>query len=388
MYKRIFKIDKNAKQSFFLFGPRGTGKTTWLKENFPESIYLDLLNSKIYRTFLATPEKLENFIPKNYKDWIILDEVQKAPNLLNEVHRLIESKNYKFILTGSSARGLRKKGINLLAGRALTYYFHPLTQEELGEDFSLARSLKFGQLPMAYASSDPDKFLNSYLQTYLKEEILQEGLTRNIGNFSRFLEIASFSQGGILNASEVARESQLERKTVENYFSILEDLLIGVRVPVFRKHFKRKLISHSKFYYFDAGVFRSLRPRGPLDSESEIDGAALETLFMQEIRALNDYYNLGYKIYYWRSAAGLEVDFILYGPKGLLAFEIKRKPSVFKKDLKGLQAFSQDYPEAKPFLFCFVDKKEYHDNIQVLSIETALKNLRKIMLGSFDSAPA
>ena len=379
MYKRTFQIDKKAKQSFFLFGPRGTGKTTWLKTNFPNSIYLDLLDSKLYRTFLATPEKLENFIPANYKDWIILDEVQKAPNLLNEVHRLIESKKYKFILTGSSARGLRKKGINLLAGRALTYHFHPLTQEELGKDFSLIRSLKFGQLPMAYTSSDPDKFLNSYIQTYLKEEVLQEGLTRNIGNFSRFLEIATFSQGEILNTSQVARESQLERKTVENYFSILEDLLIGVRVPVFNKRSKRKLISHNKFYYFDVGIFRSLRPRGPLDSESEMDGAALETLFLQEIRALNDYYNLGYKIYYWRSVAGLEVDFVLYGPKGLLAFEIKRKASIFKKDLKGLRAFSQDYPEAKSFVFCSASKKEYHGDIQVLPIETALKNLRNIL---------
>lgn len=379
MYKRTFKIDKKANQSFFLFGPRGTGKTTWLKSNFPNSIYLDLLDSKLYRTFLATPEKLENFIPANHKDWIILDEVQKAPNLLNEVHRLIESKKYKFILTGSSARGLRKKGINLLAGRALTYHFHPLTQEELGKDFSLFHSLKFGQLPMAYTSSDPDKFLNSYIQTYLKEEVLQEGLTRNIGNFSRFLEIAAFSQGQILNTSQVARESQLERKTVENYFSILEDLLIGVRAPVFNKRSKRKLISHNKFYYFDVGIFRSLRPRGPLDSESEMDGAALETLFLQEIRALNDYYGLGYKIYYWRSATGLEVDFVLYGPKGLLAFEIKRKASIFKKDLKGLQAFSQDYSEAKSFVFCSASKKEYYGDIQVLPIETALKNLRNIL---------
>ena len=379
MYKRIFKVNKNTKQSFFLFGPRGTGKTTWLKSNFQNSIYLDLLDSKFYRTFLATPEKLNNFIPIGYQGWIILDEVQKVPNLLNEVHRLIESKKYKFILTGSSARGLRKKGINLLAGRALTYYFHPLTQKELGNDFSLTHSLKFGQLPMAYTSIDQDKFLNSYIQTYLKEEVLQEGLTRNIGNFSRFLEIAAFSQGEVLSVSEIARESQLERKTVENYFSILEDLLIAIRIPVFKKRSKRRLISHSKFYYFDVGIFRSLRSRGSLDSESEIDGAALETLFLQEIRALNDYYNLGYKIYYWRSATGLEVDFILYGPNGLLAFEIKRKSSIFKKDLRGLQAFSKDYPEAKTFVFCSVDKKEYHENIQVLPIKTALKNLKKIL---------
>jgi len=380
MYKRIFKISEKANQSFFLFGPRGTGKTTWLKTNFPDSIYLDLLDSKLYRTFLATPEKLENFIPPKYKKWIILDEVQKTPNLLDEVHRLIESKKYKFILSGSSARGLRKKGINLLAGRALTYYFHPLTQKELGEDFSLPRSLKFGQLPMAYTSSDPDKFLNSYIQTYLKEEVLQEGLTRNIGNFSRFLETAAFSQGQILNTSQVAREAQLERKTVENYFSILEDLLIGVRVPVFNKRSKRKLISHNKFYYFDVGIFRSLMPRGPLDSENEIDGAALETLFLQEIRALNDYYNLGYKIYYWRSTTGLEVDFILYGSRGLLAFEIKRKSSIFKKDLRGLRAFSKDYPKVKSFVFCSVSEKEYHGNIQVLPVKTALKNLRKTLI--------
>ena len=379
MFKRIFKVNKQSGQSFFLFGPRGTGKTTWLKANYKNSIYLDLLDSKLYRILLATPEKLENYIPSNYKNWVILDEVQKAPSLLNEVHRLIESKNYKFILTGSSARGLRKKGVNLLAGRALTYYFHPLIQEELGDNFSLRHSLRFGQLPLAYTASNPDKFLNSYIETYLKEEILQEGLTRSIGNFSRFLEIAAFSQGEVLSVSQIAREVQLERKTVENYFLILEDLLIGKRLPVFKKRAKRKLITHSKFYYFDVGVFRSLRPVGPLDSESEIDGAALETLFLQEIRALNDYYELGYKIYYWRSASGMEVDFILYGPRGLFAFEIKRKPIIQEKDLKGLREFNKDYPEAKSFVFCFTDRKEYRGDIDILPIEKALKDLSKIL---------
>jgi predicted AAA+ superfamily ATPase len=347
MYKRILKINKDSNQSFFLFGPRGTGKTTWIKENFKGAVYLDLLDSRLNRILSATPEKLSQYIPADHKDWVILDEVQKIPTLLNEVHRLIEDKKYKFILTGSSARSLRKKGVNLLAGRALTYYFHPLTKRELDKDFSLMYSLKYGQLPMAYTSDDPSKFLDSYINTYLKEEILQEGLTRNIGDFSRFLEIASFSQGETLNISKVGEESQIERKTVENYFKILEDLLIGVRIPVFNKRAKRKLVAHNKFYYFDVGVFRSLRPSGPLDSESEIDGPALETLFLQEIKAINDYYDLGYKTYYWRSIAGLEVDFVLYGPKGLFAFEIKRKSNINKKDLKGLQAFKKDYPEAK-----------------------------------------
>lgn len=381
MYNRAFKISSDAKQSFFLFGPRGTGKTTWLKNNFADAIYLDLLESKLNRILLASPEKLENYIPANYAGWIILDEVQKIPALLNEIHRLIESKKYKFILTGSSARNLKKKGVDLLAGRALTYYFHPLIKKELAEKFSLARSLKYGQLPMAYDSENPDKFLSSYIQTYLREEVLQEGLTRNIGNFSRFLEIASFSQGGVLNISQIAQEAQLERKTVENYFIILEDLLLGFRLPIFNKRAKRKLIKHNKFYYFDTGVFRSLRPTGPLDSESEIDGPALETLFLQELRALNDYLELGYKIFYWRSITGLEVDFVLYGPQGLFAFEIKRKANITKSDLNGLQAFKKDYPEAKCFLFCGASKQEYREDIAIMPIEKALGEMEKILQG-------
>jgi predicted AAA+ superfamily ATPase len=378
MYTRLLRRNNNN-QSFFLFGPRGTGKTTWLKKNFKNSIYLDLLDSRLNRTLQAKPEKLLNYIPEDYKDWIILDEVQKIPTLLNEVHKLIEDKSYKFILTGSSARSLRKRGVNLLAGRALTYYFHPLTKKELAKDFSLSHSLKYGQLPMAYTSTDPIKFLDSYVYTYLKEEILQEGLTRNIGNFSRFLETASFSQGEVLNVTQVAEESQLERKLTENYFKILEDLLIAIRIPIFKKRAKRKLISHNKFYYFDVGVFRSLRPTGPLDSESEIEGPALETLFLQEIVAINDYYNLGYKIYYWRSITGLEVDFVLYGPKGLLAFEIKRKSNINKKDLKGLHAFKKDYPESKSFIFCNSQREEYYEGIQVIPIIKAIDHLSDIL---------
>jgi uncharacterized protein len=379
MYKRTFKLANNFNSSFFLFGPRGTGKTTWLKNNFSNSIYLDLLESKLNRILSSQPEKLENYIPKNYKNWIILDEVQKIPELLNEVHRLIENNKYKFILSGSSARGLRKKGINLLAGRALTYYFHPLTKKELAKEFSLNYSLNYGQLPMAYQSKLPNKFLNSYIQTYLQEEVGQEGLTRNLGSFSRFLEVASFSQGQILNISQVAKDSQIERKTVENYFKILEDLLIAYRIPVFNKRAKRKLITHQKFYYFDVGVFKTLRPTGPLDIDEEINGPALETLILQEIKAINDYQELNYNLYYWRSVTGLEVDFILYGKKGLIALEVKSKKNLNKHDLKGLKAFSHDYPEAKCFLFCNNERKEYYDNINIIPIKKALNNLEDIL---------
>jgi len=381
MFKRLFRIDKKNNQSFFLFGPRGTGKTTWLKKNFSKAIYLDLLDSKLFRILSATPEKLDNYIAKNNKEWIILDEVQKIPDLLNEVHKLIEAKKYKFILTGSSARSLRRKGVNLLAGRALTYYFYPLTQKELGKSFSFQHSLKFGQLPMAYVSKNPEKFLQSYIKTYLKEEIQQEGLTRNVGNFARFLEVASFSQGELLSASDIAREAQLERKTVENYFGILDDLLLSIELPVFTKRAKRKLIFKKKFYYFDVGVFRALRPIGLFDSESELDGASLETLFLQEMIALNDYLELNYKIYFWRSQTGLEVNFVLYGKNGLIAIEIKRKSMIHRKDLNGLRAFGSDYPEAKRFVFCGVNRTEYQEGITILPAEIALKELEKIMKG-------
>ncbi len=379
MYKRIFKLPSNFKSSFFLFGPRGTGKTTWLKNNFSNSIYLDLLESELNRKLSAKPESLENYIPKNYSNWVILDEVQKIPELLNEVHRLIETYKYNFILSGSSARSLRKKGVNLLAGRAITYYFHPLINQELKKDFSLTYSLKYGQLPMAYQSKLPEKFLNSYIQTYLQEEVQQEGLTRNLGNFSRFLEVASFSQGQILNVSQVAKDSQIERKTVENYFRILEDLLIAYRIPIFSKKAKRKLVKHEKFYYFDVGVFKTLRPTGPLDIEEEINGPALETLFLQELKAINDYRGLNYSLYYWRSVSGLEVDFILYGEKGLIAIEIKSKTNINSHDLRGLKTFSQDYPTAKCFLFCAKKRREYHGNINLIPIEEALANLENIL---------
>ncbi|MBM3243594.1 MAG: ATP-binding protein, partial [Candidatus Omnitrophica bacterium] len=233
MYSRLINPPKG--KSFFLFGPRGTGKTTWVKAAFPKAVYVDLLESELFNNLLANPQRLENLIPEGFKDWVIIDEVQRVPELLNEVHRLIEKYKYKFILTGSNARKIKRKGQNLLAGRALTRYMHPLTVSELGKDFNLRLSLAYGQLPSVYTEKDPKAYLESYVKAYLEEEIQQEGLTRNLAGFARFLEAASFSQGAILNISSVARECSVERKVVESYFSILEDLLMAYRVPVFTK---------------------------------------------------------------------------------------------------------------------------------------------------------
>ena len=225
---------------------------------------------------------------------------------MNEIHNLIEVRRLNFILTGSSARTLRRKGVNLLAGRALTYHMHPLTTAEQQDAFSLRDSLQFGHLPARFSENDPTKYLKDYVQTYLWEEVMQESLTRNIGHFSRFLEVASFCQGETLNISNIAREAHIKRPVVENYFSILEDLLIATRLPVFARKAKRKLVSQRKFYFFDAGAFRAVRPLGVLDSEAEIDGPALETLVLQELRALNDYRGYDYQIFFWRTRNNLE----------------------------------------------------------------------------------
>ncbi len=377
MYSRLLKPPQE--KSFFLFGPRGTGKTTWVKETFPESIYLDMLEAEIFNDLLANPQRLENLIPKNFPDWIIIDEVQRVPELLNELHRLIERYKYKFVLTGSSARKIKRKGPNLLAGRALTYSMHPLTAPELGKDFNLRHSLTYGQLPCVYTEKDPKAYLESYVQTYLEEEVRYEGLTRNLGAFSRFLEAASFSQGSVLNICSVARECAVERKTVESYFNILEDLLIAYRIPAFTKRARRRMVAHPKFYFFDTGVYRVLRPMGPLDMPEMAEGVALETLIFQNLNAVNAALHLGYKIYYWRTSDGMEVDFILYGDKGLLAFEVKRTGRISRAYLSGLKSFLKNYPMAKSYFIYGGQRTMREKEIEILPIEYFLKNLPAIL---------
>lgn len=381
MYKRWLGKHKSLTDSFFLFGPRGTGKTHWIRSSFPNALYFDLLDYETYRSFLSNPTSLRDKIPKGFKDFIILDEVQRIPELLNEVHRLIEEKRYRFGLTGSSARKLKQKGVNLLAGRAIIHTMHPLLLQELEKDFSIEHALKYGLLPSTFdPHRDPQEYLSSYVTAYLREEVMQEGLTRRLDSFSRALEVASFSQGSVLNISSVAREAQVSRKAMEGYFTIMEDLLLATKVPVFTKRAKRKLINHSKFYFFDVGIYRTLRPMGPFDRPEEVEGAALETLLYEHLRGINDYLRLNYSIYFWRTQSQHEVDFVLYGEKGLFGFEIKRAKTIIREDLRSLKLFADDYPEAKLFILYGGKEKLYFNNIIALPFVEALKELPTLLV--------
>jgi uncharacterized protein len=379
MFPRLLQPPK---RSFFLFGPRGTGKSTWVKAGLPKAIRLDLLAADTFIELQASPHLLERRIGPEHAGWVIIDEVQKVPALLDEVHRLIENRGLRFALTGSSARKLRRGGVNLLAGRAATLRLHPLTAKELGGEFDLAWSLAHGHLPIVQTERDKTAarmYLRSYVYTYLREEIQQEGLTRNLGAFSRFLEAASFSQGAPLNTAAVARDCQVERKVVEDYFQILEDLMLAHRLPVFSKRAKRATTAHPKFYFFDVGVYRALRPRGPLDSAEEIEGPALETLFLEELVAYNDALDLGYAIHYWRTRTGQEVDFVLYGERGLKAFEIKRGSRLRSGDLDGIQLFLRDYPVADGYVVYGGDRAYREGKIRVMPAADCLKELNELL---------
>ncbi|OGW25257.1 MAG: ATPase [Nitrospirae bacterium GWC2_42_7] len=348
----ISRFIKAEKQSFFLLGPRGTGKSTFIQKTFPDALYIDLLLPDIFRNYNARPERLLETVHahKNIKT-VVVDEIQKAPQLLEVVHSLIEEKRgLQFVMTGSSARKLRRTGVNLLGGRALMKHMHPFMAAELGSKFILEKALQSGLVPVVMNSSDPMPALHAYVDLYLREEVLTEGLTRNIGSFSRFLEAVSFSHGAVLNISNVARECQVERKVVEGYIVILEDLLLAYRIPVFSKRAKRATASHPKFFFFDAGIYSALRPSGPLDSPEEKSGAALEGLVAQHLKAWIDYRNPACQLYYMRTSAGSEIDFVVYGKNLFWAIEVKNSATVHPQDIRALKAFKDDYPEAKRFL--------------------------------------
>jgi predicted AAA+ superfamily ATPase len=363
--------------SFFLFGPRGTGKSTWLQAQLPGALRIDLLDPASQRLYQARPERLRELIQGNpeARD-IVIDEIQKVPALLDVVHQFVEAHpELRFILTGSSARKLRRGGSNLLAGRLVQAEMHPFTAHELGPDFDLRRALRIGLVPLVWNAADPESTLRAYATLYLREEVQAEALVRDIGAFARFLEGVSFSHGSLLNLAEVARECQVSRKTVEGYLGILEDLLLAFRLPVFTRRAKRHLVAHDKFYYFDAGIYRSLRPAGPLDRPEEIEGMALEGLVAQHLRAWLAYQGNNDRLYYWRTKSGSEVDFVVYGPTTFAAWEVKRAASVHGTDLRALKAFREDYPEARVGLLYLGKERLEIDGIPVVPCENFLRQM-------------
>lgn len=374
----IQRLVRAGRDHFFLLGPRGTGKTSWCAHQYPDALRVDLLNPAVLRRYLATPEYLIELVEANSKaKQIVIDEIQKLPTLLEVVHLLIERKTgAQFILTGSSARKLRRQGVNLLGGRASQRLMHPYTAAELGTRFKLGTALRQGMLPVVWAADDPISVLEAYNALYLHEEVQMEGLVRNVGAFARFLQAMSFSHAAVLNLTNVSREAQVSRKTVEGYLEILEDLLLGFRLEVFTKRAKRELAAHPKFYFFDTGVFRANRPAGPLDSTTELDGAALEGLIAQHLRAWCDYSQGKHGLHYWQTRSRVEVDFVLYGETGLYAIEVKNAKRVDASDLTALKHFAEDYPQAKRYLLYRGDDRLKRDGILCLPAEQFLADLK------------
>ena len=373
----LSRFFQDTSQSYFLFGPRGTGKSTWVKQHLKTALYIDLLAPEVFRSYSAKPERLRNIAEaQNSVSTIVVDEIQKVPQLLDVIHQMMEQHpEWRFVLTGSSARKLKRSEVDLLAGRAVLKSMHPFMAAELEDKFSMENALTIGMVPLTINSVSPEQTLNAYATLYIREEVQMEGLVRNIGAFNRFLESASFSHGAVLNISDVARDCQVGRKTVEGYFSILEDLLLAFRIPVFTKRAKRNLTFHPKFYFFDAGIFRSIRPAGPLDSPQEIDGAALEGLIAQQLRAWISYSGDLCNLYFWRTKSGNEVDFVVYGKDTFLAIEVKNSAKIHSKSVKGLLAFKENYPEAQTCLLYRGKERIKIKNVLCIPCEEFLLNL-------------
>src|SRR5438034_8440858 len=320
------------KKSHFLFGPRQTGKTFLIGRSLPGVRVYDLLDSSVYLALSQRPQRLaEELSPADRV--VVIDEIQRLPDLLNEVHRLIEGRGVRFLLTGSSARKLRRGGVNLLGGRARTKYLHPLTCRELGAHFDLRRVGERGLLPSIYFSDDPQADLQAYAGSYLQEEIVAEGVTRNAPAFSRFLRVAALCNGTIVNFTNVANDAQVARTTVYEYFEILKDTLILHELPAWRKSRKRKPLSASKYYFFDVGVVAALQGREFRPGTPEF-GEAFETVLFHELVTYHDYVS-GDALSYWRSTSGFEVDFVIGDHT---AVEAKAKENVSPQDLKSLVA--------------------------------------------------
>ncbi len=345
MITRILKLQDASSESIFLWGARQTGKSTLLKMLFPDVLIVDLLKSDVYAKYQRRPSLLreELMMTADGSGPVIIDEIQKIPALLDEVHWLIANKNLRFILSGSSARKLRRSGANLLGGRAIRTFLYPFVSAEI-PDFDLFKACKNGMIPRHYLINNPEQRLQAYIGDYLQEEIKEEALVRKLGVFTRFLEVAAFSSGEVLNYSKIATDSGVSSVTVKEYFSILEETLIGYVVPAYRQQKKRRLVQASKFYFFDVGVYNHLRHQNnPVPGTAEF-GKSFEHLIIQELKAWLGYTESHEKLTYWKTATGLEVDAVVGDAR--IAIEIKATRNISYAETKGLRTFQEEHPDA------------------------------------------
>jgi len=358
-----------AKRSHFLLGPRQTGKTSLIRHTLKGVRVYDLLDTSVFLALGQNPGRVAQELGPEDRI-VVIDEIQRLPQLLNEVHRLIETRGVRFLLTGSSGRKLRRGGVNLLGGRARTQYLHPLTYQELGDRFDLNRAMERGLLPSLYFSDDPHADLQAYAGLYLQQEIVAEGATRNVPAFSRFLKVAALCNGTIVNFTNVANDAQVARTTVYEYFEILKDSLVLTELPPWRKTTKRKPLASSKYYFFDVGVVSSLQGRTFRPGTPEF-GEAFETYLMHELVSNRDYTSGG-PLSFWRSTSGFEVDFIIGDHT---AVEVKAKENVSPQDIRSLRALAEEKRLKRYLCVCLEPRPRKIGQVAVLPYRTFLKAL-------------
>lgn len=348
MYRRIFDIENRLDEAMFLFGGRQTGKSTLLKERFPKAVYIDLLKSDVRNRFKQHPEEFrESLLRYPPETLVIVDEIQKVPELLDEVHWLMVEKGLWFILSGSSARKIKKSGANNLGGRAIPETLFPLVSAEI-PDFDLERAVQNGMIPRHYAVANARNRMRSYIDLYLKEEIIEEALVQNADEFVRFMEVAAIMDGEILNYENVASDCEVSANTVKAYYKILVDTLLGFEVPAYRKVIKRKLYKAPRFYYFDVGIANHLTKRYHLAPRTPEYGHAFEHLIMQEIAAYLGYTNSDEELTYWHTYENLEVDAVIGDAR--VAIEIKSKEHIDHDDKKGVTEFAKEHPDTRQII--------------------------------------
>ena len=373
MYPRLLPTPS---RSIFLFGPRGTGKSTWLRERFPQAASYDLLDTGEALRLAKDPGTLYRELSALPADaWAVIDEVQKVPALLDEVHRLMETRRLRFVLSGSSARKLRRGGVNLLAGRAVTVAMPPLVSAELGFKMEPAQRVRYGSLPMAVDAQDPRPYLRTYAETYLVQEVQAEALTRNVGAFARFLEVAARHNAQTTNATAIAKAVGVGRDTVRAHFEILVDTLLGYWLPAWRLKSANKQVAHSKFYFFDAGVARALTGRLPYPPTSAELGPLAETFLLHELRAYLAYAGLDYRLHFWRTHDGAKVDVLCEAANGFVAIEIKSADRWEKRFNRGLRRLRAQLPSAECYGVYFGERAALWDDVRVFPVLDFLKRL-------------